>query len=49
MPDIWHIWASSLQNARATLSWTFREKLMHDHRVTVLPLIIFYIEIQTKN
>lgn len=41
MPDTWHIWASSLQNPRATLSWTLLEKLMQAHRLTVIPLIIF--------
>lgn len=41
MPDTWHICASSLQNPRATLSWTLREKLIHAQRVTVIPLIIF--------
>lgn len=43
IPDIWHIWASSLQNPRATLSCTLREKLMHAHRLTVIPLIIFCV------
>lgn len=41
MPDTWHIWTSSLQNPRATLSWTLREKLIHAQRLTVMPLIIF--------
>lgn len=49
MPDTWHIWANSLQNPRATLSCTLREKLIHAHRLTVIPLIIFcYIVQKTK-
>lgn len=43
MPDTWHIWANSLQNPRATLSWTLREKLIHAQRLTVIPFIIFCV------
>lgn len=41
MPEIWHIWASSWQNPRATLSWTLREKLMQAQWLTVPPFTIF--------
>lgn len=49
MPDTWHIWASSLQKLRATLSCTLREKLIQAHRLTVIPLIIFCITKRAGN
>lgn len=41
IPETWHIWASSLQKPLATLSCTLLEKLIHAHRLTVIPFIIF--------